>query len=234
MAEPQGAPLGWRWQCFRRSFPPSGQQQLQGHHRQSAETECCRAVASTYTAENIQGFVAQRALLLKTFAKRNNGISGSAGGALSNEKQLNRGTVRLNTTDHHAEPIVDFNTLINPVDADIIVESLKFARKYYATDAMKQLLPSETSPGVNITSDEDLAAFVGRSMGSTTAHSSGTAAMAPRHLAGVVSPELLVYGVTGLSIGDISLIPMIPATHNLCDDVCGCGEGGRFDQGETK
>lgn len=119
----------------------------------------------------------------------------------------------MNTTDLYAEPIVDYNTLINPTDAEIMVESIKFARKYYATDAMKQLTPVETSPGVNITSDADLTAFLQKSMGSSTAHSSGTAAMAPRHLAGVVSPELLVYGVTGLSIGDISIIPMIPSTH---------------------
>ncbi|KFY14043.1 hypothetical protein V492_02884 [Pseudogymnoascus sp. VKM F-4246] len=173
---------------------------------------------STYTSANVKGFVAQRDLLLKTFGKKNNGVveitfSGGSTSSLSNEKPLSRGTVRLNTTDHYAEPIVDFNTLINPTDTDIMVESLKFARKWFATDAMKQLTPSETSPGANITSDADLSAYVVKSMGSTTAHSSGTAAMAPRHLAGVVSPELLVYGVTGLSIGDISLIPMIPSTH---------------------
>lgn len=177
-----------------------------------------KLLPSTYTPANVQGFVAQRNLLLKTFGKRNNGVveitfSGGTTSSLSNEKPLSRGTVRLNTTDHYAEPIVDFNTLINPTDTDIMVESIKFARKWFATDAMKQLSPSETSPGANITSDADLAAYVVRSMGSTTAHSSGSAAMAPRHLAGVVSPELLVYGVTGLSVGDISLIPMIPSTH---------------------
>ncbi|PPQ83998.1 hypothetical protein CVT25_000544 [Psilocybe cyanescens] len=47
----------------------------------------------------------------------------------------------------------------------------------------------------------------------STAHACGTAAMAPRDQAGVVSSNLTVYGVTGLSVGDISIIPIIPATH---------------------
>ncbi len=34
-----------------------------------------------------------------------------------------------------------------------------------------------------------------------------------RALAGVMSPSLTVYGVTGLSVGGISITPMVPATH---------------------
>jgi len=37
--------------------------------------------------------------------------------------------------------------------------------------------------------------------------------MMPRHLGGVVSPELLVYGTKHLSVVDASIMPMISGTH---------------------
>lgn len=37
--------------------------------------------------------------------------------------------------------------------------------------------------------------------------------MMPEKLWGCISDKLLVYGVEGLSVGDASIIPMIPAAH---------------------
>jgi choline dehydrogenase-like flavoprotein len=93
------------------------------------------------------------------------------------------------------------------------VAMVRFHRKWTSTTSLQKLAPVETSPGPSITSDEQIASYVANSAGATEGHSCGTAAMMPRKLGGVVSPELLVYGVTGLSVGDVSIIPMIPATH---------------------
>ncbi|KAJ7737734.1 hypothetical protein B0H16DRAFT_1664713 [Mycena metata] len=172
----------------------------------------------TYTAEQLAGFVEQRKILTASYQSPTNGIfevpfRGSGSTALCLEKPMSRGTVTLQTTDRYAEPIIDFNTNINPVDVDLTISAVRFYRTWMAAPSMQQLSPAEVSPGTNLTTDAELSTWVSTSMGTSTAHSCGTAAMMPQKLGGVVSPELLVYGVTGLSVGDISLIPLIPATH---------------------
>ncbi|RKK79028.1 hypothetical protein BFJ69_g5251 [Fusarium oxysporum] len=48
---------------------------------------------------------------------------------------------------------------------------------------------------------------------STERHPSGTAAMMPLELGGVVDPELKVYGTCNLRIVDASIMPLIPSAH---------------------
>ncbi|KAF7335360.1 GMC oxidoreductase [Mycena sanguinolenta] len=171
-----------------------------------------------YTAEQLAGFIEQRKLLTASYGSSTNGIfevpfEGSASAALCLEKPMSRGTVTLNTTDRYAEPSIDFNTNINPVDVDLTISAARFYRTWMAAPSMQQLGPTELSPGTNVTTDAQLSTWVSSGMGSSTAHSCCTAAMMPQNLGGVVSPDLLVHGVTGLSVGDISVIPLIPATH---------------------
>lgn len=81
-----------------------------------------------------------------------------------------------------------------------------------ATDAIQELVPTELLPGANVTSDEDILAYA-KSSASTMFHPSGTSAMMPRELGGVVDSSLRVYGVKNLRVVDASIIPLIPATH---------------------
>jgi len=171
-----------------------------------------------YTSEQLKGWEKQRDILADSYSKTNNGVveipfSGGASTSLVLEKPLSRGTVLLNTADKYAEPIVDFQTHVNPTDSDIAVTVVKFYRRYMAAPSHQQLTPVENSPGTSVSTDQQIAEWAARNMGATTAHSCCTAAMGPRDLGGVLSSTLTVYGVTGLSVGDISLIPLIPATH---------------------
>ncbi|KAF7335355.1 GMC oxidoreductase [Mycena sanguinolenta] len=171
-----------------------------------------------YTAEQLAGFVEQRNLLTASYGSSTNGIfeipfNGGASTALCLDKPMSRGTVTLKTTDRYAEPSVDYNTNVNPVDVDLTISAARFYRTWMAAPSMQQLGPTELTPGTTLTTDAQLNTWVSGSMSSSTAHSCCTAAMMPQNLGGVVSPDLLVYGVTGLSVGDISVIPLIPATH---------------------
>ncbi|PPQ81761.1 hypothetical protein CVT24_005119 [Panaeolus cyanescens] len=173
---------------------------------------------TSYSQQQIDGFTAQRDLLLKSFSQTNNGVVEIPffGGSITSlvlERPLSRGTVLLNITDKYAEPVIDYNTNINPVDTDIFIAVVKFARRWFQASAQKLLTPVEQVPGPTVVTDEDIATWAADNMASSTAHSCGTSAMAPREQAGVVSSDLLVYGVTGLSVADVSIIPLIPASH---------------------
>ncbi|KAH9482008.1 Dehydrogenase xptC [Psilocybe cubensis] len=173
---------------------------------------------STYGPQNVKGFLKQRAVILDSFGRRDNGVVeipflGGSTLSLVLEKPLSRGTVLLNTTDRYAEPVIDYNTNVNPVDTDIFIAVIKFARRWFQTPSQQHLTPVEVYPGSSVGTDEEIAAHSVNAIWPSTAHGCGTSAMAPRDQAGVVSPSLTVYGVTGLSVGDVSIIPIIPATH---------------------
>ncbi|KAF9034298.1 hypothetical protein BJ165DRAFT_1563425 [Panaeolus papilionaceus] len=153
-----------------------------------------------YTSAQVAGFVAQRDVLLASFPKKDNGVveipfSGGASSSLVLEKPLSRGTVLLNPSDKYAEPVIDYNVNINPAPSH------------------QQLTPVEQTPGTSVSTDSQIASWTANGMTASTAHSCGTALMQPREQGGVVSPELLVYDVDGLSVGDISIVPLIPGTH---------------------
>ena len=85
------------------------------------------------------------------------------------------------------------------MDVDILVEGLKFTRKIFTADALKDVVKEEIIPGPALKSDVELEEFV-RSTGQTVYHPVGTAAMLPRKDGGVVNPELKVYGTKNLRV----------------------------------
>jgi hypothetical protein len=66
---------------------------------------------------------------------------------------------------HHrpenSRPLVDYRTLSNPIDIEILIEFMKFTRKYYLeSKTLPPLGPVEIGLGSNVTSDADLEAFI--------------------------------------------------------------------------
>lgn len=166
----------------------------------------------------LEGYKAQHKILSNSFARLTTGVielpfSGRGSSSLSLEHPLSRGTVLLNPADKYAEPVIDYNTFANPVDALVVARAVGFVRRWMSTAAMQTLTPVETSPGADLTTDDALVASVRASASPSTAHGCCTAAMAPRKFGGVVASDLRVYGVSGLSVGDVSMIPLIPGAH---------------------
>ncbi|KAF5246817.1 hypothetical protein FANTH_6679 [Fusarium anthophilum] len=79
------------------------------------------------------------------------------------------------------------------------------------TNAMKELIP-EAESAFDTTDHETLMKHVMEKI-TTERHPSGTAAMMPLDLGGVVDPELKVYGTCNLRIADASVMPLIPSAH---------------------
>ncbi|KAF2157454.1 GMC oxidoreductase [Myriangium duriaei CBS 260.36] len=168
----------------------------------------------------LAGFSAQRDILetrygCSTTAVSEHPFSGGSGtwlGAL--QKPLSRGTITLNPVSPQGQPVIQYNTIQNPVDADLLIAIIRRIRKYWAADALKSLSPVETIPGAAVQTDDALlAALRGGLLQPSFAHPSGSCAMMPKEKGGVVGSDLLVYGTQRLSIIDASIIPLIPAAH---------------------
>ncbi|KAK8001594.1 oxidoreductase [Apiospora marii] len=79
---------------------------------------------------------------------------------------LSRGSVRLNASaPATSEPIVDYRTLSNPLDVEILTEFVRFTRAYHFNTSLAAYGPQELMPGSDVTSDEDLAEFIHRNAG---------------------------------------------------------------------
>ncbi|KAK8032132.1 hypothetical protein PG990_001866 [Apiospora arundinis] len=111
-------------------------------------------------------------------------ISGSSmpGGTTVLLHPLSRGSVQLNTSAPDpaaSEPIVDYRTLSNPLELEILTEFVRFTRAYHFNTSLAAYDPHELMPGVNVASDEDIGAYIRRSLSPSEYHPSGTAAMLP-------------------------------------------------------
>lgn len=139
-------------------------------------------------------------------------LNDNAGGLhLALMRPMSRGTTHITTADPFELPSVDPRWLQDPFDFDLMILAMQTNQRILKTAAIQQLQPSY--PDVPEDADvEQLAAIIRTGTG-TQFHYSCTAAMLPRHLGGVVSDELLVYGTHNLRIVDTSIYPMVPGAH---------------------
>ena len=168
----------------------------------------------------VKGFAAQKDVLSRLYKSPNSAayespFGGACGRTFIIQKPLSRGNIHINSSNPLGPPVINFRVFSNPLDVEQAIESIKYTRKYFKSPILAPQGPVETGPGTNV-SDSDTAGlenYVHSASGPTSFHVSGTAAMLPRKLGGVVAPDLKVYGVQGLSVVDASLFPLIPGAH---------------------
>ena len=94
------------------------------------------------------------------------------------------------------------------------INAFRDVRKILASPALAAWNKDEVSPGPAVKTDDDEAIFKYiKSCTMSNLHASGTCAMLPRDKGGVVDPKLKVYGVDGLRVADVSIMPTLPDTH---------------------
>ncbi|MDR3538983.1 MAG: choline dehydrogenase [Acetobacteraceae bacterium] len=120
-----------------------------------------------------------------------------------------RGTVRLKSPDPLAPPEIRFNFLRTENDMRVMIAGVRIARSIVRQQAMQKLLVEETSPGIAVRTDEEIAADT-RARGVSNLHPVGSCGMGSGPQA-VVDARLQVHGVPGLRVVDASIMPVIVA-----------------------
>lgn len=150
--------------------------------------------------------------------------SAAANGIIVALHPLSRGTININPDDPESEPVVDYRALSNPLEAAVMADMLRFTRSFYMENPINaQYDPVEQLPGKGVQTDEQMADYLSQTLSPTEYHPSGTAAMLPLELGGVVNEELEVYGVDRLRVADASIMPTLVGA-NTCQTVYAIGE----------
>lgn len=122
-----------------------------------------------------------------------------------------RGTVRLQSADPMAAPLIDPNYWSDPHDRKMSIEGLKLAREIMNQSALKPFVMAERLPGPKYNSDEELFDY-GCANAKTDHHPVGTCRMGTDSMA-VVGLDLKVHGLEGLRVCDSSVMPRVPSCN---------------------
>jgi len=133
---------------------------------------------------------------------------------VSIEAPLSRGTVQIQSTDVHKQPLIKTGYLTNLTDVDVLVEGFKRVRQIFSNSAIRPGLadPTEYFPGPSVQTDDEIRTFIQNNV-MMLWHAAGTSAMLPEKAGGVVDSSLRVYGVDNLRVVDASIFPLLPPGH---------------------
>ncbi|KAK3674134.1 hypothetical protein LTR78_005981 [Recurvomyces mirabilis] len=117
------------------------------------------------------------------------------------------GTVRLNSTDPFAFPLIDTNYFGSAGDLNAILYGFKRMRDVLASPLLSDLIVREIYPGSHVISDEDIKASIPRGAQSYH-HPTGSCALGT-----VLDSGFRVKGVQGLRVVDASVFPYPTNVH---------------------
>jgi len=123
------------------------------------------------------------------------------------QRPESRGRITLRSADPFDDPRIDPRYLTAERDVEMMIESVRRARKIARADPLDDFRGEELRPGPDVQTDEEILEFA-RETASTTHHPVGTCKMGDDDAA-VVDDRLRVHGVPGLRVVDASIMPRI-------------------------
>jgi len=123
-----------------------------------------------------------------------------------------RGTVRLQSADRAAAPLIDPNYWSDPYDLEMSLKGLEIGREIMAQAALKPFIRREVLPGAATMTDRKGLFDYACRMAKTDHHPVGTCRMGHDDMA-VVGTDLKVHGLDGLRVCDSSIMPLINSSN---------------------
>ncbi len=118
-----------------------------------------------------------------------------------------KGHIHVTSADPRQPPAISFNFLSARVDEEITVAAIAIARSIMRAPALQPLQLTETGPGPDLNTPDEIIDWVKRTA-ETTYHPVGTCKMGSDPMA-VVNNELKVHGIEGLRVADASIMPTL-------------------------
>lgn len=128
---------------------------------------------------------------------------------LSHLYPFSRGSVHIDSADPTAKPTIDPRYFSHPLDAEIMARHMLYMERVAATEPFASLIKPGGVRYPPRLEDLDTAKEHVRLTSGTTFHPTGTCAMMPKELGGVVDERLLVHGTASLRVVDASIMPII-------------------------
>jgi choline dehydrogenase len=129
-------------------------------------------------------------------------------------RSFSTGTVRLASTDPEAGPLIDLDYLSDSRDLPRLRAGVQEAMRLVRAPALAALTADGDQPELPLhLRDPQLDAWI-RGVVSSAAHSHGTCAIGAPASGGVVDARGRVHGVDGLTVADVSIVP-VPLRNNM-------------------
>jgi choline dehydrogenase-like flavoprotein len=122
-----------------------------------------------------------------------------------------RGTVRLQSSDPAAMPLIDPNYLADSYDREMSIRGLKLVQNILAQDALKPYILAERLPGPDVRTEQEYFDFI-CVHSKTSHHCAGTCRMGSDAEA-VLDPRLRFNGIEGLRVADASVMPTVNSSN---------------------
>jgi choline dehydrogenase len=123
-------------------------------------------------------------------------------------RPASRGTVRIAAADPDRAPLIDPRVLSAPEDLDRLATAVELCRAIGAQPALAEGWGARERYPESLAATPELARDYIRETVLTYHHQAGTCAMG-RHEDAVVDPQLRVYGMSGLTVADASVMPLV-------------------------
>jgi choline dehydrogenase len=121
--------------------------------------------------------------------------------------------VRAKSRDVFEDPEIQPNYLKDEMDRRVHLAGIRLLRRVLNTPEMQPFVETETLPGRDVQTDDELLDFAYRN-GSTTYHLIGTCRMGPAtDPTSVVNDRLQVHGMEGLRVVDASIMPSMTSAN---------------------
>ncbi|KAF2680047.1 GMC oxidoreductase [Lentithecium fluviatile CBS 122367] len=126
-----------------------------------------------------------------------------------NNHPFSRGICHIRSADPKDKPILDPRYLSHPLDLEILARHTQYIETIVKTEPFASLLkPSGRLPEGKEATSLDAAKEIVKERLLSTFHPTGTCAMMPKEIGGVVDNRLKVHGTKNLRVVDASVFPM--------------------------